>query len=145
MNKTYTLKAQDIKKEWLIIDAEGLRVGRLASEVAHILRGKHKPTFTPHMDCGDNVIIVNADKVDFTGNKWNDKVYYRHTNHPGGLKKETAKEALQKHPERILERAIKGMLPKNKLGRQMYRNVYIYAGSVHPHEAQQPQNYTLKK
>lgn len=145
MNKTYTLKAQDIKKEWLVIDADGLTVGRLASEVAHILRGKHKPTFTPHMDCGDNVIIINADKVKFTGNKWNDKVYYRHTNHPGGLKSETAREALEKHPERILERAIKGMLPKNKLGRQMYRNVYIYAGSNHPHEAQQPKEYTLQK
>lgn len=145
MNKTFTLKAQDIQKEWLVIDATNLTVGRLASEVAHILRGKHKPTFTPHMDCGDNVIIINAEKVKFTGNKWSDKIYYRHTNHPGGLKSETASEMLEKHPESILERAIKGMLPKNKLGRQMYRNVYIYAGENHPHEAQQPKAYTLQK
>lgn len=145
MNKTYSLKASEIQKDWLVIDAEGLTVGRLASEVAHLLRGKHKPTFTPHMDCGDNVIIINAEKVKFTGNKWSDKVYYRHTNHPGGLKQETAGQLLEKAPERILEKAIKGMLPKNKLGRQMYRNLYVYAGPDHKHEAQQPKEYKVGK
>ncbi len=145
MNKTYSLKASEIQKDWLVIDAEGLTVGRLASEVAHLLRGKHKPTFTPHMDCGDNVIIINAEKVKFSGNKWSDKVYYRHTNHPGGLKQETAGQLLEKSPERILEKAIKGMLPKNKLGRQMYRNLYIYAGPDHKHEAQQPKEYKIGK
>lgn len=145
MNKTYSLKASEIQKDWLVIDAEGLTVGRLASEVAHLLRGKHKPTFTPHMDCGDNVIIINAEKVKFTGNKWSDKIYYRHTNHPGGLKQETAGQLLEKAPERILEKAIKGMLPKNKLGRQMYRNLYVYAGPDHKHEAQQPKEYKVGK
>lgn len=145
MNKTYSLKASEIQKDWLVIDAEGLTVGRLASEVAHLLRGKHKPTFTPHMDCGDNVIIINAEKVKFSGNKWSDKIYYRHTNHPGGLKQETAGQLLEKAPERILEKAIKGMLPKNKLGRQMYRNLYVYAGPNHKHEAQQPKEYKIGK
>ncbi len=145
MNKTYSLKASEIQKDWLVIDAEGLTVGRLASEVAHLLRGKHKPTFTPHMDCGDNVIIINAEKVKFSGNKWSDKIYYRHTNHPGGLKQETAGQLLEKAPERILEKAIKGMLPKNKLGRQMYRNLYVYAGPDHKHEAQQPKEYKIGK
>lgn len=145
MNKTYSLKTSEIQKDWLVIDAEGLTVGRLASEVAHLLRGKHKPTFTPHMDCGDNVIIINAEKVKFSGNKWSDKIYYRHTNHPGGLKQETAGQLLEKAPERILEKAIKGMLPKNKLGRQMYRNLYVYAGPDHKHEAQQPKEYKIGK
>ena len=145
MNKTDSLKASEIQKDWLVIDAEGLTVGRLASEVAHLLRGKHKPTFTPHMDCGDNVIIINAEKVKFSGNKWSDKIYYRHTNHPGGLKQETAGQLLEKAPERILEKAIKGMLPKNKLGRQMYRNLYVYAGPDHKHEAQQPKEYKIGK
>ena len=144
MNKTYTMKASEIKKEWLIVDATDQTVGRLASQVAAILRGKHKPTFTPHMDCGDNVIIINAEKIKFTGNKLTDKIYYRHTNHPGGLKQETAKEILNKAPERILEKAIKGMLPKNKLGRKMYRNLYVYVGNNHPHEAQKPRTLEVK-
>lgn len=144
MNKTYTMKASEIQKEWLIVDATDKTVGRLASQVAAILRGKHKPTFTPHMDCGDNVIIINAEKIKFTGNKLTDKIYYRHTNHPGGLKQETAKEILNKAPERILEKAIKGMLPKNKLGRKMYRNLYVYVGSNHPHEAQKPRTLEVK-
>ena len=144
MNKTYTMKASEIKKEWLIVDATDQTVGRLASQVAAILRGKHKPTFTPHMDCGDNVIIINAEKIKFTGDKLTDKIYYRHTNHPGGLKQETAKEILNKAPERILEKAIKGMLPKNKLGRKMYRNLYVYVGNNHPHEAQKPRTLEVK-
>jgi len=144
MKNTYVMKKADLNPDWFIIDATGLTVGRLATEVAHILRGKHKPTFTPNMDCGDNVIIINADKVVFTGNKLEDKVYYRHTGHPGGLKEETAKSLLARKPERITENAVKGMLPKNKLGRQMYRKLFVYVGSEHPHGAQQPKEYTLK-
>lgn len=144
MKDTYMANAQNVNKEWLIIDAADKTVGRLSAEVAAILRGKHKPTFTPHVDCGDNVIIINAEKVKFTGNKLQDKVYYRHSNHPGGLKEETAAKVMESHPERILERSIKGMLPKTKLGRQMYRNLYIYVGSEHKHEAQQPKPYELR-
>ncbi len=144
MKNTYMANQDSLNREWLVIDATDLTVGRLASEVASILRGKHKPTFTPHVDCGDYVIIINAEKVKFTGNKLEDKVYYRHTNHPGGLKEETAGKLLARKPERIMEKAIKGMLPKNKLGRQMYRNLYVYAGQEHPHAAQQPKEYTLK-
>lgn len=144
MKDTYMANAQNVNKEWLIIDAADKTVGRLSAEVAGILRGKHKPTFTPHVDCGDNVIIINAEKVKFTGNKLQNKVYYRHSNHPGGLKEETAAKVMESHPERILERSIKGMLPKTKLGRQMYRNLYIYVGSEHKHEAQQPKPYELR-
>ncbi len=144
MKDTYMANAQNVNKEWLIIDATDKTVGRLSAEVAAILRGKHKPTFTPHVDCGDNVIIINAEKVKFTGNKLQNKVYYRHSNHPGGLKEETAAKVMESHPERILERSIKGMLPKTKLGRQMYRNLYIYVGGEHKHEAQQPRPYELR-
>lgn len=144
MQNTYSMKKSEIKREWLIIDATDLTVGRLASEVATLLRGKHKPTFTPSMDCGDNVIIINAEKVKFTGKKLTDKVYYRHTGHPGGLKETTAGKLLEKKPERVLELAVKGMLPKNRLGRQMYRQMFVYAGETHPHTAQQPKEYTLK-
>ncbi len=144
MKDTYMANAQNVNKEWLIIDATDKTVGRLSAEVAAILRGKHKPTFTPHVDCGDNVIIINAEKVKFTGNKLQNKVYYRHSNHPGGLKEETAAKVMESHPERILERSIKGMLPKTKLGRQMYRNLYIYVGGEHKHEAQQPKPYELR-
>ncbi len=144
MKDTYMANAQNVNKEWLVIDATDKTVGRLSAEVAAILRGKHKPTFTPHVDCGDNVIIINAEKVKFTGNKLQDKMYYRHSNHPGGLKEETAAKVMESHPERILERSIKGMLPKTKLGRQMYRNLYIYVGAEHKHEAQQPKPYELR-
>ncbi len=144
MKTTFMANQENLNRDWLIIDATDLTVGRLASEVASILRGKHKPTFTPHVDCGDFVIIINADKVKFTGNKLEDKIYYRHSNHPGGLKEETAGKLLARKPERVMEKAIKGMLPKTKLGRQMYRNLYVYAGSAHPHAAQQPKEYTLK-
>ena len=144
MKNTYMMKKNDLNREWFIIDGTDLTVGRLATEVAHILRGKHKPTFTPNMDCGDYVVIINADKVKFTGNKLEDKIYYRHSNHPGGLKEEKAKDLLNRAPERVTEHAIKGMLPKNKLGRQMYRKLFVYAGSEHPHAAQQPKEYTLK-
>ncbi len=144
MKDTYMANAQNVNKEWLIIDATDKTVGRLSAEVAAILRGKHKPTFTPHVDCGDNVIIINAEKVKFTGNKLEKKVYYRHSNHPGGLKEETAGKVMETHPERILERSIKGMLPKTKLGRQMYRNLYVYVGGEHNHAAQQPKPYELR-
>ncbi len=144
MQNTYSMKKSEINREWLIIDAADLTVGRLASEVATLLRGKHKPTFTPNMACGDNVIIINAEKVKFTGKKLTDKVYYRHTGHVGGLKETTAGKMLQNKPERVLELAVKGMLPKNTLGRQMYRQMFVYAGETHPHTAQQPKEYTLK-
>ncbi len=144
MKNTYMANKESLNREWLIIDATGKTVGRLASEVAAILRGKHKPTFTPHVDCGDFVVIINAEKVIFTGNKLSNKIYYRHTNHPGGLKEETAEKLMARAPERILEKAIKGMLPKTKLGRQMYRNLYIYKGDIHPHVAQKPKEYILK-
>ncbi len=144
MQNTYSAKKSEIKRDWLIIDATDLTVGRLASEVASILRGKHKPTFTPNMDCGDYVVIINADKVKFTGKKLTDKKYYRHTGHPGGLKEETAGKLLERAPERVLEYAVKGMLPKNRLGRQMYRKLFVYAGADHKHTAQQPKEYTLK-
>ena len=144
MKNTYSAKASEINHEWFIIDATDLTVGRLATEVATLLRGKHKPTFTPNMDCGDFVIILNADKVVFTGNKLLNKKYYRHTGHPGGIKSETAEKLMGRAPERIMESAIKGMLPKNILGRQMYRKLFVYKGSEHPHAAQKPKEYKLK-
>lgn len=144
MKTTYSAKKSEITHDWLIIDATGLTVGRLASEVATILRGKHKPTFTPNMDCGDYVIIINADKVHFTGKKWTDKIYYKHTGHPGGLKETAARDMMNRAPERIMELAVKGMLPKTKLGRQMYSKLFVYANGEHPHTAQQPKEYTLK-
>lgn len=143
--KTYTAKPAEIEKKWILIDAEGIVLGRLASIVAMRLRGKHKATFTPHMDMGDNVIIINADKVQMTGNKRNDKVYYWHTGHPGGIKQRTARQILEgAHPERVIEKAIKRMLPGGKLSRQQMTNLRIYAGAEHPHEAQQPEVLDLK-
>ena len=144
MRQTYMAKASDIQRKWLVIDAEGQTLGRLASEVASILRGKHKPTFTPHVDTGDHVIIINAEKIQLTGNKLNDKVYYRHSLHPGGLKSRTAKEMIETRPEQMLEGAIKGMLPKNTLGRQMFKKLNVYKGSEHPHQAQKPEVYQLR-
>lgn len=121
-----------------MVDAEDAVLGRLASNVARIIRGKHKTNYTPHVDCGDNVIIINADKVRLTGKKLTDKVYVRHTGYPGGQRFQTPKEVLSKYPERVLERAVRGMLPKNRLGRKLFHNLYVYAGSEHPHQAQQP-------
>ncbi len=144
MKTTFTATKANITNNWLIVDATDLTVGRLASEVAILLRGKHKPTFTPNVDCGDYVIIINADKVKFTGKKMTDKIYYRHTGHPGGLKETTARDLLARRPERIMELAVRGMLPKNKLGRQMYKKMFVYAGAEHAHAAQQPKEYTLK-
>ncbi|WP_350334465.1 50S ribosomal protein L13 [Coralliovum pocilloporae] len=138
--KTYSATPADIEKKWILIDAEGLVVGRLASLVAKILRGKNKATFTPHMDCGDNVIIVNADKVVFTGKKYSDKVYYWHTGYPGGIKDRTARAILEgKNPERVILKAIQRMMPGGPLSRKQLKNLRVYAGAEHPHEAQNPE------
>jgi large subunit ribosomal protein L13 len=137
--KTYSAKASEIEKNWILIDAEDLVLGRLAAFVATRLRGKHKPTYTPHMDCGDHVIVVNADKVAFTGKKFEDKVYYWHTGYPGGIKQRTARELIEgRFPERVVMKAVQRMLPSGPLGRQQLRNLKVYGGSEHPHEAQQP-------
>jgi large subunit ribosomal protein L13 len=137
--KTYSAKASEIEKNWVLIDAEDLVLGRLAAFVATRLRGKHKPTYTPHMDCGDHVIVVNADKVAFTGKKFEDKVYYWHTGYPGGIKQRTARELIEgRFPERVVMKAVQRMLPSGPLGRQQLRNLKVYGGSEHPHEAQQP-------
>ena len=137
---TYTATPADIEKRWVVIDAEGVVLGRLASIVAMRLRGKHKATFTPHMDMGDNVIVINADKVQLTGNKRTDKTYYRHTGHPGGIKSTTVEKVLEgKHPERVVEMAVKRMLPSNRLSRKIIGNLRVYAGAEHPHEAQSPE------
>jgi len=138
--KTYSAKASEIEKKWFVIDADGLVLGRLASQIARILRGKHKPTFTPHMDCGDNVIVVNAEKVKLTGRKLGDKIYYWHTGYPGGIKQRTAGQILEgKHPDRVIGKAVERMISRNRLGRQQMRNLRVYAGPEHPHEAQQPE------
>ena len=143
--KTYTAKPADIEKKWILIDAEGIVLGRLATIVAMRLRGKHKATFTPHMDMGDNVIIINADKVQLTGKKRSDKIYYRHTGHPGGIKSRTAGQVLEgRFPERVVFKAIQRMLPGGPLTRQQLTNLRVYAGAGHPHEAQQPEVLDLR-
>ncbi|MBC8248659.1 MAG: 50S ribosomal protein L13 [Anaerolineales bacterium] len=136
--KTYTARAEDIEREWLLVNAEGKTLGRLASEIAQVLRGKHKPIYTPHLDCGDYVIVVNAEKVRVTGRKLDQKMYYHHSGYPGGIKSISLRNQLQKHPERVLQAAVRGMLPKNQLGRKMLKKLKIYAGDSHPHQAQQP-------
>jgi len=141
--KTVSANKATVNKEWVIIDAEGQIVGRLATKIAMLLRGKHKPEYTPHVDCGDNVIIINAEKVDFTGNKWHDKEYVRHTGFPGGQRFTRAEEMLKKKPIEVIEHAVRGMLPKNRLGREIFRNLHVYTGSAHPHEAQKPKNIEL--
>ena len=143
ITKTYTPKPGDIKREWWIVDAEGKTLGRLATKVAHILRGKHKPIFATHMDVGDYVVIINAEKIRVTGNKEEEKVYYRHSGYPGGIRGVTLRDQRERFPERILEIAIKGMLPKNSLGRDMYKKLKVYAGTEHPHAAQQPKTLEL--
>ena len=137
--KTYALKAGDIRRKWYVVDAEGQVLGRLASQVAHILRGKHKPCFSMHLDAGDHIIIINAEKVKVTGRKSEQKRYYRYSGYPSGLKITPYSKMLASRPERILETAIRGMLPKNRLGRKMYRKLKVYAGADHPHQAQQPE------
>lgn len=136
--KTYTARAEDMEREWFLVNAEGKTLGRLASEIAQVLRGKHKPIYTPHLDCGDYVIVVNAEKVRVTGRKLDQKMYYHHTGYPGGIKSISLRNQLQKHPERVLQAAVRGMLPKNRLGRRMLKKLKVYAGDSHPHEAQQP-------
>ncbi|MCR4737259.1 MAG: 50S ribosomal protein L13 [Bacteroidales bacterium] len=142
--KTISANEKIVKKEWVLIDAQEEIVGRLATVVARILKGKNKPYYTPHFDCGDNVIIINAEKVRFTGHKWTDKQYVHHTTYPGGQRFATPREVMRKYPERILEHAIKGMLPKNRLGSQLFRNLHVYVGPNHPHEAQQPKLINIK-
>ena len=136
--KTFMQKKETVERKWYVIDAEGKNLGRVATKAAHILRGKHKPTFTPHIDCGDYVIIINASKVNLTGNKLNDKMYYNHSGYPGGLRERNAKEMIENYPEEMVERAIKGMLPKGRLGRAMYKKLFVYAGSEHKQQAQKP-------
>ncbi len=128
----------------MVVDATGVNLGRLSSEVAYLLRGKHKPLFTPHADCGDNVIVVNADKIALTGKKWDEKVYVRYTGYPGGQRFATPKEMMAKHPTAMVEMAVRGMLPKNRLGSAVYRNLFVYAGSDHKQQAQQPTEYKIK-
>lgn len=144
MRTTFMANEGNIERNWLLIDAEGKRLGRLSTEVASILRGKHKPTYTPHADTGDYVIIINAEKIELTGNKLNDKQYYRHSGYPGGLKSRNAAEMLDKFPERVIEEAVRGMLPKGALGRKMFKKLHVYAGAEHKNEAQQPEVYELR-
>ena len=136
-------KKENIERNWYVIDAEGKTLGRVATKAAHVLRGKHKATFTPHIDCGDYVIIINADKVKLTGNKINDKMYYNHSGFPGGLRTRNAKTMLESYPVEMVERAVNGMLPNGPLGRQMYRKLFVYAGSEHKHEAQTPKSIDI--
>ncbi|MDA3732257.1 50S ribosomal protein L13 [Niameybacter massiliensis] len=138
MRTTYMANAQNVERNWYVIDAEGQTVGRLASQIAAVLRGKNKPTYTPHVDCGDHVIVINAEKVVFTGKKLDQKLYRRHSGYAGGLKETKARDMLNTHPERVIMYAVKGMLPKNSLGRQMLTKLRVYAGTEHNHEAQQP-------
>lgn len=141
--KTESANQQSLQKEWILVDAKRQTVGRLASQIAALIRGKHKPYFTPHVDCGDHVIIVNAEQVRFTGKKWNNKQYLSHTGYPGGQRSVTPKQLKDTFPIRILEHAIRGMLPKNKLGRKIFHNLFIYAGQEHGHSAQQPKEIKL--
>jgi large subunit ribosomal protein L13 len=141
--KTISAKAETVQRSWYVIDAEGQTLGRLATEVARRLRGKHKTEYTPHVDTGDYIVVVNAEKVKVTGRKASDKTYYRHTGHPGGLKEATFTQMIERSPAKVIELAVKGMLPRNPLGRAMYRKLKVYAGQEHPHDAQQPETLTL--
>ena len=143
--KTLSANKATVNKEWVLVDAEGQTLGRLASRVAKLLRGKHKPNFTPHVDCGDNVIVINSEKINLTGNKWNDKSYIRHTGYPGGQRSLTARELFGKDPARLVEKSVKGMLPKNKLGADLFRNLNVVVGSEHKHEAQKPKTINLNE
>ena len=136
--RTYTTKPDDINREWYVVDATGLTLGRLASQIASVLRGKHKPIFSPHMDCGDFVIVINAEKVRVTGDKLDQKMYYRHSGYPGGLKTISLRDQMKQHPDRVIRLAVRGMLPKNRLGRQMIKKLKVYREPDHPHQAQQP-------
>lgn len=141
--KTVSANRNTVTKEWLLVNAENQTLGRMASEVAKLLRGKHKPNFTPHVDCGDNVVIINAEKIRLTGNKWNAKQYIRHSGYPGGQSSLTAKELMDRKPTAMVEKAVKGMLPKNKLGAELFRNLYVYEGEEHEQKAQKPKEIKL--
>ena len=143
MKRTYVTKPEDIERSWYVVDASGQTLGRLASEVAQVIRGKHKPIYSPSIDVGDYVIVVNAEKIHVTGWKLDQKMYYRHSGYPGGIKEMTLGRMLEEHPTRVIELAVKGMLPKNKLGRKMIKKLKVYAGSEHPHQAQQPEAMEL--
>jgi large subunit ribosomal protein L13 len=142
--KTYSAREVDIQRRWLVVDAEGKTLGRLAAQVASVLKGKHKPMYTPHMDTGDHVIVINAAKVRLTGTKPEKKTYFHHTLYPGGATFTKIAEVLAKHPERVVEKAVRGMMPKNRLGDAMYRKLKVYAGPEHPHEAQQPETWNIE-
>ena len=142
--KSFMASPATIKRDWYVVDAEGQTLGRLASEIAKVLRGKNKPTYTPHMDCGDYVVVVNAEKIKVTGKKLDQKIYYHHSEYIGGMKETTLREKLAKKPEQVIELAVKGMLPKGPLGRQMYKKLFVYAGPEHKHEAQQPKALEIK-
>ena len=144
MKNSYMQKKEEVVRNWYVIDASGKSLGRVAAKAAQILRGKNKPTFTPHIDCGDNVIIINASKIILTGNKLNKKIYYNHSGYTGGLRERTAKVMIEEYPVEMMERAIKGMLPKGRLGRQMFKKLFVYADAEHPHKAQQPVEYEMK-
>ena len=141
--KTKSANKVTVDKQWVVVDADSKKLGRLASEVAKMIRGKNKPSFTPHVDCGDNVIVLNADKVKLTGKKWTDRVYLRYTGYPGGQRATTPRELKEKSSTLLVERAVRGMLPKNRLGRSLFNNLYVYEGTEHPHEAQQPKTVEL--
>jgi large subunit ribosomal protein L13 len=143
--KTVSANKATVDKEWLLIDAEGEVLGRLAAQVAKMLRGKNKTNFTPHVDCGDNIVVINAEKIELSGNKWADKEYVRHTGYPGGQRFTSAEEMLKKNPIGIIEHAVRGMLPRNRLGRAIFKNLHIYVGTEHPHEAQKPRIIELDK
>ena len=141
--KTYSAKTGEVSHDWFVVDAAGKTLGRLASDIAHRLRGKHKPEYTPHVDTGDYIVVINAEKVDVTGAKRTDKMYHRHTGYPGGLKSMSFEQLIEHAPERVIQGAVKGMLPRNPLGRAMFRKLKVYAGDAHPHAAQQPQQLQL--
>ncbi len=141
--KTISANKATVKKEWVVVDAQDMILGRMSSKVAKLLRGKYKPSYTPHVDCGDNVIIVNADKVKLTGNKWTDRIYYTYTGYAGGQRETTPAKMMAQSPEKLIKKVVKGMLPKNKLGNKLLANLYVYAGTEHPHEAQQPKQIDL--
>ncbi len=142
--KTYMANNQTVERQWFVVDAKGQTLGRLSTQIATYLRGKHKPTFTPHVDCGDYVIVINAKDVELTGNKWAKKIYYSHSQYPGSLKKTPAQTVRERYPERLIEHSVKGMLPKGKLGRQMFKKLFVYADENHPHQAQKPQAFKLE-
>ena len=144
MKNSYMQKKEEVVRNWYVIDAEGISLGRLAAKAANVLQGKHKPTYTPHVDCGDYIVIVNAEKVNLTGNKLNDKIYYNHSGYTGGLRERTAKEMKEKYPVEMIERAVKGMIPHTRLGRQVAKKLFVYEGAEHPHMAQKPVEMKIK-